>query len=112
MSIWEYNQLKKQVKQRSGTVNESLIYQAWEEMRTMIDAAQSTTKTARRQAQRRKTHIQSQKIHESARSQEDDVTTKAAELTVMDDALQGLKTTTLTSSVQHDDDSTYFEDIE
>ena len=40
------------------------------------------------------------------------MTTKAAELTVMDDALQGLKTTTLTSSVQHDDDSTYFEDIE
>lgn len=108
MSIWEYNLLRKQVKQRSGTVNESLIYQAWEEMRTMVDSAQATTKTARRQAQRRKLHIQSQKIHESSKPALDSIG-----FDEIDSMGQGLKTPAPPASHEYEDTGiTYFEDIE
>lgn len=113
MSIWEYNLLKKQVKQRTGTINESLIYQAWEEMRAMIDNAQDKTKTARRQAQRRKIHIQSQKIHESKQAPEENTAPIDVNFNEVNNDMQELKTISLTPVTEHTDNNlTYFEDIE
>lgn len=108
MSIWEYNLLKKQVRQRSGTVNESLIYQAWEEMRTMVDSAQTATKTARRQAQRRKSHIQSQKIH---KSNEPKMEAPGCDDMTSPDCIFNISQHNLSTDCNNDD-LTYFEDIE
>lgn len=57
MSIWEYRQAKEQLK-RAGiaSVNEHQILSAITELRTRVNEASQKTKTARRQAQRRKEH--------------------------------------------------------
>lgn len=69
MSLWEYKILRNKVKQGSGVVNEALIYQAWEDMQSLVESSQKTTKTFRRQAQRRKTHQKSQKVYESLKEE-------------------------------------------
>lgn len=66
MSQWQYNIIKKQVKERSGTINESLIYEAWDEMQALVEDATKNTKTLRRQEQRRKNHIKSQQYHQQS----------------------------------------------
>lgn len=98
MSLWEYKQLYKQVKQQSGTVNESLIYQAWEDMQALVETSEQTTKTLRRQEQRRKTHIKSQQIHQPLK---DDIS-----------AMQAIaKPESVQPIVEDDDGLDFFEDI-
>lgn len=57
MSIWEYQKAKEKLK-RDGlaSVNEHQILHAITELRRRVDEASEKTKTARRQAQRRKEH--------------------------------------------------------
>lgn len=98
MSLWEYKQLHKQVKQEVGTVNEALIYQAWEDMQALIETSQKNTKTLRRQEQRRKSHAKSQKIHQPLK-----------------DEISSIDTTAVLSTKQlveeEDDGLDFFEDI-
>ena len=98
MSLWEYKQLYKQVKQQSGTVNESLIYQAWEDMQALVETSEQTTKTLRRQEQRRKSHTKSQEIHQPLK---DDIS-----------AMQAIaKPESVQPIVEDDDGLDFFEDI-
>lgn len=62
MSIWEYKQARKAIKD-SGIkfVNEQQVYEALTELREIVEASSATTKKARRQLQRQKSHHQSQK---------------------------------------------------
>lgn len=105
MSLWEYNQLYRMVKAKHNTVNESLIYQAWEDIQNLVEEAQKSTKTLRRHEQRRKTHLKSQTIyqsnetsislHEEARSISSDINNQST-----------------ANDTQDDDMQIYFEDIE
>lgn len=57
MSIWEYRQAKEKLKREGvASVNEHQILNAITELRSRVDEASEKTKTARRQAQRRKEH--------------------------------------------------------
>lgn len=69
MSLWEYKFLKKQVKEASGTVNDELIYRAWDDMKSIVSESQSATISERRKEQRRKSHVQSQEIYEPLKEQ-------------------------------------------
>ena len=99
MSLWEYRQIYKQVKQQSGTVNEALVYQAWEDMQVLVETSEQNTKTLRRQEQRRKFHAKSQKVHQPIK---DDI--NSSQTTIVIDQ---------THSVNDDDDGglDFFEDI-
>lgn len=66
MSIWEFKQLSKIVLEKHNTVNQQLIYQAWDEMQSMITTAEVNTKRIRRQQQRKKIHKKSQDIYEDS----------------------------------------------
>ena len=70
MSLWEYKFIKKQVKESSGTVNDELIYRAWDDMKSIVSESQSITKSERRKEQRRKSHVQSQEIYEPLKEQQ------------------------------------------
>ncbi len=70
MSLWEYKFLKKQVKEASGTVNDELIYRAWDDMKSIVSESQSATMSERRKEQRRKSHVQSQEIYEPLKEQQ------------------------------------------
>lgn len=70
MSLWEYKFLKKQVKKASGTVNDELIYRAWDDMKSIVSESQSATISERRKEQRRKSHVQSQEIYEPLKEQQ------------------------------------------
>jgi putative transposase len=57
MSIWEYQQAKERLKKEGvKSVNEHQILRAITELRSHVEDAKERTKTARRQAQRRKEH--------------------------------------------------------
>lgn len=64
LSIWEFKQILKIVRTQHHTVNEQLIYQAWDEMQSLIEIAEVSTKRIRRQEQRKKIHKKSQNIYE------------------------------------------------
>lgn len=66
MSLWEYNSLRNYIKATSGAVNETLIYQAWEDMRLIEQQAKNSTLKSRRAEQRRKHHEKSQDIYDKA----------------------------------------------
>lgn len=68
MSLWEYNTIRNHVKATNGAVNESLIYQAWEDMRAIEQEARSKTLKQRRAEQRRLQHQKSQVIYDKATS--------------------------------------------
>ena len=70
MSLWEYKFLKKQVKEASGTVNNELIYRAWDDMKSIVSESQSATISERRKEQRRKSHVQSQEIYKPLKEQQ------------------------------------------
>lgn len=70
MSLWEYKFLKKQVKEASGTVNDELIYRAWDDMKSIVSESQSATISERRKEQRRKSHVQSQEIYKPLKEQQ------------------------------------------
>lgn len=95
MSLWEYKQLYKQIKQEVGTVNEALIYQAWEDMQNLVESGQKNTKTMRRQEQRRKTHAKSQQIHKPLK-----------------DEFEKSNTSNVSELINYDDGFDFFEDIE
>lgn len=115
MSIWEYNLIKKQVKERSGTVNEALIHAAWDEMQTLIEDASKNTKTMRRREQRRKTHVKSQHYHQIekeplAGSQDVDDLTASHETEAMTAV-----SSTISQDINtefNDNELDYYEDIE
>jgi putative transposase len=44
MSVWEFKQLSKIVLEKHNTVNQQLIYQAWDEMQSLVSTAEATTK--------------------------------------------------------------------
>lgn len=57
MSVWEYQQAKEKLKREGAeSVNEHQILNAITELREQVEEAKEKTKTARRQAQRRKEH--------------------------------------------------------
>lgn len=98
MSLWEYKALYKEVKKQSGTVNDALIYQAWEDMQLLIETSEKNTKTLRRQEQRRKSHIKSQKVHQPLKDENSVIPpTLNIDQPVIDD--------------NDDDDLDFFEDI-
>ena len=99
MSLWEYRQIYKQVKQQSGTVNEALIYQAWEDMQALVETSEESTLTLRRDGQRRKFHAKSQEIHQPVK---DEINSR--QTTVAAD-------TTYSENDDGDDDLDFFEDI-
>lgn len=62
MSIWEYKQARKKISEYGEKfVNEHQLYDAITEMREIATQSSSTTKKARKQAQRRKAHSKSQR---------------------------------------------------
>ncbi len=61
----EFKQLSKIVLEKHNTVNQQLIYQAWDEMQSLVSNAEANTKKLRRQQQRKKIHKKSQDIYES-----------------------------------------------
>lgn len=65
MSIWEYEQIKNQIKKSKGVVNNHLIYRGWEEMQQIVVTAKQTTNKARRNNQRKKQHQKSQGYHKA-----------------------------------------------
>lgn len=65
MSIWEYEQIRKQVKKSKGVVNNRLIYTGWEEMQQIAEQAKKATNKARRSNQRKKLHKESQSYHKA-----------------------------------------------
>ena len=69
MSLWEYKFLKRLVKESSGTVNDELIYRAWDDMKSIVSDSQSITKSERRKEQRRKSHVKSQELYEPLKEQ-------------------------------------------
>lgn len=97
MSLWEYKALYKEVKNQSGTVNETLIYQAWEDMQSLVESSEKNTTTSRRQEQRKKLHTKSQEIHQPLKDENN--------FTQVNIALNTAQ------SVNDDDDLDFFEDI-
>ena len=67
MSVWEFKQLSKIVLEKHNTVNQQLIYQAWDEMQSLVSNAEANTKKLRRQQQRKKIHKKSQNIYMKAK---------------------------------------------
>ncbi|NNP77810.1 transposase [Acinetobacter sp. Ac_3412] len=65
MSVWEFKQLSKIVLEKHNTINQQLIYQAWDEMQSLVSNAEANTQRIRRQQQRKKIHKKSQDIYES-----------------------------------------------
>lgn len=108
MSLWEYKLIKKQVKAAHGDVNEHLIFRGQDEMAKDVEVAKENSKTARRQAQRRKQHTKSQDYHKKPIAQ--DLTTEIVvkQLGATNDNLI-IKTA---NNADNDLDSDYFEDIE
>ena len=109
MSLWEYQQIRRQVKLENGTSNEHLIYKAWDEMQTLAENAESTTKTQRRRDQRRKSHEKSQKRYEVIEAEKEVI-----ESTIVNTILE--TTSDTSTEPKSDPDSDYgvyfFEDIE
>ena len=57
MSVWEYQQAKERLKKEGAkSVNEHQVLRAITELRSHVEDSKEKTKTARRQAQRRKEH--------------------------------------------------------
>lgn len=108
MSLWEYQQIKKQVKSESGSSNDHLIYQAWDEMQTLVETAESATKTQRRKDQRRKSHAKSQKRYKNINTEKNSIDSKLADITgeTIDENIQTI--------ISHDNDhgELFFEDID
>lgn len=99
MSLWEYKALYKEVKKQSGTVNETLIYQAWEDMQVLVETSEKNTKTLRRQEQRRKSHTKSQKVHQPLKDEN-----SISQASIVFNTAQPV-------SNNDDDDLDFFEDI-
>lgn len=108
MSLWEYQQIRRQVKLENGTSNEHLIYKAWDDMQTLAENAESTTKTQRRREQRRKSHEKSQKRYEVIDAKKDKVDS------TLPDTVQITDTASTEPQVGPDADYGvyFFEDIE
>lgn len=60
MSVWQFNQLKKQLKSKNGVVDEHSLIIAYDELKKITENASFATKKARRQQARAKHHKQTQ----------------------------------------------------
>lgn len=110
ISLWEYRKIYRQIKQNSGTVNESLIYQALEEMQTLVEESKNATKKMRRSEQRKKSHQKSQAMYDKLKKNgkvEEAMLKSTPELT----RVSILNTIDIVSN-DNDDDDLYFEDID
>ncbi|MGP5120873.1 Mu transposase C-terminal domain-containing protein [Psychrobacter alimentarius] len=112
ISLWEYRKVYKQVKQDSGTVNEALIYQALQDMQTLVEESKNTTKKVLRSEQRKKSHTKSQTMYGKLKSDESE------EVDILDTLPESTRVlnkkaveTSLDGSDDNDDDL-YFEDID
>lgn len=112
ISLWEYRKVYKQVKQDSGTVNEALIYQALQDMQTLVEESKNTTKKVLRSEQRKKSHTKSQTMYAKLKSDESE------EVDILDTLPESTRIlnkkaveTSLDESDDNDDDL-YFEDID
>lgn len=126
MSMWEYKVLRKQVQEQHKTVNDALIYAAWEEQQNLIESSKKNTKTARRQAQRKDNHAKSQGYHQDKDLQSDNEllsneqifessSDKVNKNQVLDEKQTVIVATNSypSDNDEDDDDSqTYYEDIE
>lgn len=115
ISLWEYRKVYKQVKQESGTVNEVLIYQALQDMQTIVEESKNTTKKVLRSEQRKKSHTKSQTMYGKLKSDESE------EVDILDTLPESTRIlnkkaveTSLDESDDNDDndDNLYFEDID
>lgn len=109
MSAWDYSLVKKRIKEQSGTINEALIYQAWQDMQDLVESSQQNTKSLRRQAQRRKKHIESQDYHRKSELEVE--LGDAPQLEIMP-KLDVKPITPSPTQSPDDDGADYFEDIE
>ncbi|WP_158676694.1 Mu transposase C-terminal domain-containing protein [Psychrobacter sp. Marseille-P5312] len=112
ISLWEYRKVYKQVKQDSGIVNEALIYQALQDIHTLVEESQNTTKKVLRSEQRKKSHTKSQTMYGKLKSDESE------EVDILDTLPESTRVlnkkaveTSLDGSNDNDDDL-YFEDID
>ena len=112
ISLWEYRKVYKQVKQDSGIVNEALIYQALQDIHTLVEESQNTTKKVLRSEQRKKSHTKSQTMYGKLKSDESE------EVDILDTLPESTRVlnkkaveTSLDESDDNDDDL-YFEDID
>lgn len=112
ISLWEYKKLYKQVKQDSGTVNESLIYQALEEMQTIVENSQTATKKRRRSEQRRKAHLKSQSLYSKSHQDAENEETHLKTFPESTRVLRSIEAEEVTDDCYEDDDDLYFEDID
>lgn len=57
LSIWELQKIRRRLQDEGRrSVDEQIIFEAWDRMRTLEQQAQRTTKTMRREQQRRRLH--------------------------------------------------------
>lgn len=115
MSLWVLRQIKEKLKKEVGEVNEALIYQAWDEMQELVKNSQAATKTVRRQAQRQKSHKNSQHYREQSSEfielSNNVENTNQSEVKITINTLGSLYQMDHINNT-HDDELDYFEDIE
>ncbi|MGP5495003.1 Mu transposase C-terminal domain-containing protein [Psychrobacter celer] len=109
ISLWEYRKVYKQVKQESGTVNEVLIYQALQDMQTIVEESKNTTKKVLRSEQRKKSHTKSQTMYGKLKSDESE---EVDILDTLPESTRILNKKAVETSLDESDDNLYFEDID
>jgi len=109
ISLWEYRKVYKQVKQESGTVNEALIYQALQDMQTIVEESKNTTKKVLRSEQRKKSHTKSQTMYGKLKSDESE---EVDILDTLPESTRILNKKAVETSLDESDDNLYFEDID
>ncbi|CAM4024798.1 Mu transposase C-terminal domain-containing protein [Psychrobacter arenosus] len=112
ISLWEYRKVYKQVKQESGTVNEALIYQALQDMQTIVEESKNTTKKVLRSEQRKKSHTKSQTMYGKLKSDESEEVDILDTLPESTRILNKKAVETSLDESDDNDDNLYFEDID
>ncbi|MGP5532829.1 Mu transposase C-terminal domain-containing protein [Psychrobacter celer] len=112
ISLWEYRKVYKQVKQESGTVNEVLIYQALQDMQTIVEESKNTTKKVLRSEQRKKSHTKSQTMYGKLKSDESEEVDILDTLPESTRILNKKAVETSLDESDDNDDNLYFEDID
>jgi putative transposase len=108
ISLWEYRRVYRQVKQESGTVNEALIYQALQDMQTLVEESKNTTKKVLRSEQSKKFHTKSQTMYGKLKPDESE------EVDILDTLPESTRilNNKVETELDESDDDLYFEDID
>ena len=108
ISLWEYRRVYRQVKQESGTVNEALIYQALQDMQTLVEESKNTTKKVLRSEQSKKFHTKSQIMYGKLKPDESE------EVDILDTLPESTRilNNKVETELDESDDDLYFEDID